>query len=186
MVHKMTPARRSHQWLKGFLVLVLGLIMNGCATHVISQKLRQEAAPNLPFPVALKAPQRYTGHTVIWGGIIISTLNIPKYTMIKVLQTPLGYGEEPQSDTTSQGRFIAKVPGYLDDEVYRAGRKITVAGKIVGEKVEPLGQIHYTYPIVLVEEINLWKPPRPYYWRYYGPDYWWGFPGPFYWGWYGP
>lgn len=179
-------AAATRRWLKVFSVVLLGVTVSGCA-HVISAKLRQQAQPKIPFVVALKAPQRYVGRTVIWGGIIIDTLNTPRYTMIKVLQTPLGYGEEPNKAITSQGRFIARVPGYLDDQVYQRGRKITVAGKIIGDKVEPLGQIHYTYPLVLVAQIHLWQPPSRYYWPYYGPGYfWWGYPGPFYGGgWYG-
>lgn len=165
-------------------VLVLPLFINGCATYVTSAKLRQQAVPNLPFSVVLKNPDRYVGRTVIWGGIIIETINEPNSTMIKILQTPLGYGEEPESDTASEGRFIAKVPGYLDNQVYRPGKKVTVAGKIIGKQVQPLGQTTYAYPLVSVEEINLWQTPSRYWWPYY----YWNYPVPFYWGWgwYGP
>jgi starvation-inducible outer membrane lipoprotein len=59
-----------------------------------------------------------------------------------------------------------------------------------------LGNIHYTYPVVRIKEIHLWKrekiyayPPPDYYWwnwGWYGPyGPWWGPFGPYSWP-YGP
>jgi len=93
------------------------------------------------------------------------------------LETPLGCGERPKGRRYSQGRFIAKTPRYLDSEVYKPGRRGTVAGEIIGREIKPLGNTEYTYPMVMVKEVHLWRKyrvyanPYPYYW--YGPGSWW-------------
>jgi outer membrane lipoprotein len=114
---------------------------------------------------------------VIWGGSIIQTLNTKEGTEVLVLETPLGYEERPEARKYSQGRFMAKTPKYLDPEVYRPGRRVTVAGEIIGKEARPLGNTEYIYPVVMIKEIRLWERYRayayPYYW--YGPG-WWGWP----------
>ncbi len=55
-----------------------------------------------------------------------------------------------------------------------------MAGELQGEKVEPLGEMNYRYPLVTSEQIYLWPDyyPYAYYsdypWWYYDP--WWEYP----------
>ena len=160
----------------GFFVLLF-LLTFGCA-YPISENLRQEAQKNLSFSMVLQDPMAYKGAIVIWGGKIIKTLNRKHGTEILVLQTPLNWRERPEEEESSGGRFIAKSPGYLDAAVYRAGRKITVAGEVAGEETLPVGEIKYTYPVVMIREIHLWPKEKAYF--YPPPDYYWG------WGFYPP
>ena len=46
----------------------------------------------------------------------------------------------------------------------KKGKEITLAGEIVGKETKPLGKTEYTYPVVLVKQLHLWK--RPYYGRH--------------------
>lgn len=169
-----------------FLVLVLSI--SGCA-YPISQQLREEAAKNVTFPMVLNNPSAYVGDIVIWGGTIIRTLNLKAGTEIFVLDTPLNQRGAPQQDIHSRGRFIAKTSGFLDPEVYKRGNQVTLAGEISGEKILPLGQTRYTYPVLMIKELHLWQKERYYpdyyndygyhpYWRgpYYAPGFW-GFYG---------
>jgi len=96
-----------------------------------------------------------------------------------VLQSPLDRIEEPMDAEHSQGRFIVKIDSYLDPEIYRKGRKVSVAGKIVGKEIHPIGEISYTYPLIVADEIYLWKEKRPYPWEYYPHPFYWD-----YWDWY--
>ena len=167
----------------GFFVLLF-LITSGCA-YPISENLRQEAQKDLSFSMVFEDPMAYRGTIVIWGGKVIKTLNRKQGTEILVLQIPLNWRERPEEDDSSRGRFIAKSSGYLDAAVYTAGRKITVAGEVVGKETWPVGEIEYTYPVVTIKEIHLW--PReeaniyvpPYYyedWAPFSPPYpygWW-------------
>jgi outer membrane lipoprotein len=157
--------------LLGFLLLLI----SGCA-YPISKEVRQEARESPSFITVLRNPTAYAGSIVVWGGSIIQTLNTKEGTDILVLETPLGHDERPMAKRYSQGRFIAKTPKYLDPEIYKPGRRITVGGEIIGKEIRPLGNTEYIYPVVMIKQIHLWRRhrvyvyPYPYYW--YGPGWW--------------
>jgi outer membrane lipoprotein len=125
-----------------FVGMVTMLLLAGCA-HVISKGV-------------LKNPDAYKGKTVLFGGDIIETQNLPEKTLVVVLQRPLGRRGQPATGDVSEGRFIVQAPGFLDAAIYSPGRKITVAGTVVGKEVRPLGEIQYTYPIIERRELYLW------------------------------
>jgi len=68
----------------------------------------------------------------------------------------------------------------LDPEIYKRGNQVTLAGVVSGEKILPLGEGSYNYPVIMIKELHLYEkqPYYPYPYGYY--DYW---NGPF---WYGP
>src|SRR5262245_357636 len=77
-------ANRGHLWL---LIGCLALVGVGC-THVISDTLRQQAQPPVPFAELRVNPEAFRGRTVIAGGEIIETVNLRDSTRIEVLQRP--------------------------------------------------------------------------------------------------
>jgi outer membrane lipoprotein len=131
------------------------LLLAGCA-HVISKELLQEVDTSVSFAQLSKEPEAYTGKTVLVGGDIIETQNLPEKTLIVVLQHPLGHRGEPIAGDVSEGRFIILTRGFLDPAIYSPGRKLTVAGTVAGKEVRPLGEIEYTYPIIEKRELYLW------------------------------
>lgn len=174
----MERTKRLHQ----FLIFPLILLISGCA-HVISKDLRVKADPSLTFGQILQNANAYRGKTVLWGGEIIQTINQKDgTTLIEVFQRPLGWRGEPKETVASEGRFLILIEKYLDPYLFRKGRKITVAGEIQGEKIKPIGEMDYRYPLVLSKQIYLWEEydyyPVPYYHPYYY-DPWWDYP--FYW-----
>jgi outer membrane lipoprotein len=118
----------------------------GCG-HVIDKHLRKVADKELTLPQVVPNPQQYHGALVIWGGYVLETQNDASGSALIVLETPLGGGEEPKAREKSRGRFIARTPDLLDPALFEAGRRVTVAGRIVGAEVRPLGQTQYTYPV---------------------------------------
>ena len=95
-----------------------------------------------------------------------------------VLQIPLDAYGSPGEEERSAGRFIARAPGYADKEIYEKGRLITIAAEIAGKQTQPLDEIQYTYPVVEVKEMHLWKPAAHYrepyvydHWYMHGYDY---------------
>ena len=155
----------------------------GCAP-VISKQLRGQVAKELTLSEVLKAPEAYKGKTVLWSGVIISSVNLKEGTMIEVLQKPADIQGKPKDVDESEGRFLALYTGYLDVAIYNGGRKVTVAGEVQGKKIQRLGEIDYTYPLISAKEIHLWpveKKDRVYYpcpsWHYprwyYPYPYWW-------------
>jgi outer membrane lipoprotein len=175
-------------WFQSFLLFFLMVLLSGCA-HVISSDLRDKADRTLTFKLVLQDPNASIDKYALWGGEIIQTINQKDGTsLIEVFQRPLGWRGEPKLTQSSDGRFLALAEKYLDPYLFRKGRKVTVAGKILGAKTRPLGEMDYRYPLLLGEQIYLWEeyyypayysyyPYAPYSPYYYDP--WWG---PTWWG----
>jgi outer membrane lipoprotein len=122
-----------------------------------------------------------SGAQVRWGGQIIETKPGPQETCFYVLQRPLDDQARPQtanSDSETQGRFVACRAGFYDPEVFTRGRDITVTGVIQGAMSEKIGEYNYAYPRVEANVVYLW-PKRVAV--NYGPGYYDPFWGP-YWG----
>ena len=167
------------------LLLSIFVFLPGCA-HVISKDVRAEVDPTLSFRQVLQDPNSFKGKTVLWGGEIIQTTNQKDgSTLIETLERPLGRQGEPDQTSPSEGRFLVLSEKYMDSYIYRRGKRITVAGEILGEKTKPLGEMDYHYPLISIKQIYLWPVydyvPSPYY-PYYYYDPWWR-PTPWYpWG----
>jgi outer membrane lipoprotein len=165
-----------------FLLLSFIILLSGCA-HVISKDLRTKSDLSLTLSQIRQNPNAFKGKLVVWGGEIIETVNQQDgTTQIEVFQRPLGWRGEPKETVASEGRFLILADKYLDPYILRRGKKITVAGEMIGEKIKPLGEMDYRYLIVSSKQIYLWPEYyyRPYPYTYYDP--WWGYP---YWGGFG-
>ncbi|MCJ7830052.1 MAG: Slp family lipoprotein, partial [Desulfobacterales bacterium] len=74
----------------------------------------------------------------------------------------------------SEGRFQVVYSGFLDPEVYRKDRRVTVAGTLLGCEVQRTGDCPHPLLRVAGREIYLWpeyeyRAPSPY--PYYDPWY---------------
>jgi hypothetical protein len=118
---------------KWFLLLSL-ILLSGCA-HVISKDLRTKSDLSLTLSQVRQNPESFKGKWVVWGGEIIETVNQREgTTQIEVFQRPLGWRGEPKETTASEGRFLILADQYLDPYVFRRGKKITVAGEMIGRR----------------------------------------------------
>lgn len=165
---------------------MLALVMAGCS--VISKDIRLDADRDIALPMVQANPDAYKGKKVIWGGIIMSSKNLAKKTVIEVLQTPLDISDMATDKERSQGRFLVESPVYLDTYLYDAGKEITVAGIIKGIAVQKIGERDYAYPVLEPLEIRVFEPkseirhePLPW-WPYYpySPYYYPYYPYPYY------
>jgi outer membrane lipoprotein len=148
----------------------------------ISQDIRRQADASAPFSEIQKNPDKYRGEVIIWGGVIIETTNLKESTAIKVMQTTLDIQQRPTDLDRSEGRFIIRVDRFLDPDIFKKGRQVTVGGEIAGKETQPIGEIQYIYPVVQAKELKLWEQPVPYPPYYYDPWYW----GPYPWRPWGP
>ena len=171
---------------KKWIVVLALLFIMGCAP-AISQPLRDQVDKNLTFGDVFKDPEAHKGNVVIWAGVIIEAKNTKEGTQIEILQKPADFLGAPEEVDKSEGRFLALYPSYLDVAVYAKGRQVTVGGEVEGKRIMPLGEIQYTYPLVLAQEIYLWPDtskerlaPYPY------PGYPWWWYDPFWRPWYYP
>lgn len=165
-------------------LLVAAVLLGACASNVPAPI--REAPPAQPQPDEARAEvSRYDGSTVRWGGVIAAVSNRPEDTLIEVVARPLGSSGRPRETDATQGRFLARVPGFLDPAVYAPGREITVTGRVAGLEPRPVGEYPYPYVRVDVDSHHLWavrEPVRDPY--YYSP--WWYDPWYPYHPWYGP
>lgn len=154
------------------ILFALVVLTTGCA-HVISPEVRETAREDLTLAMVLQNPSAYLGETVVWGGIILNTLDQRDGTVITVLETPLNIRGQP-IEAQPRGRFIGKSSEYLDREIYQTGRNITLAGEIIGYEGKPPGEIS---PVVSIKESRSWKisgEKREYWSSYDRPrGYWW-------------
>lgn len=155
---------------------ILASILASCT--VISRQRMAEALSDVTFPQLRADTDRYRGQVVILGGHVIEVRNQTDQTVLVILQSPLGSGQEPLPSEHSQGRFILRNEGFLDPEVFSKGRTLTVAGRVIDSTEEAIGQERYRYPVLEALEIYLWRPEEdrypyyPYYRRpYYDPWY---------------
>jgi outer membrane lipoprotein len=163
------------------VIVIAAILFSGCA-HVISEDVLKEVNTDINFAELRKNPLAYQGEMVLLGGVIVKVMYKQDRTLLEIYQTEIDREERPVSLDVSGGRFLAKYNGFLDREIYRKGREVTVAGKVNGVKIVKLGEIDYHYPYILIKEIHLWKKEKaeiyePYPWYPMGP---WGMWGPWY------
>lgn len=141
--------------------------------------MREKARSGPSLRQVHEDPESFMGETVIWGGVIVETVRSQDGTVLLVAETPLDSYERPRDQEHSRGRFLARSK-YLDTEVYEKGRKITLAGEIIGKEVQLSGKSQYTYPLVSIKEIHLWSilehgGDRPIDWDSYPSEFYdWG------------
>ena len=142
--------------LTGYLALAVLLLSPACTPPVISPATLQQVDQTITIDQLWQRPGAFIRKNVLLGGEIIETRNAADMTSIMVLAFRLDYSKRPVTGTVSGGRFIVRQPTFLDPAIYRPGRKITVAGIVVGEKSLPLGEITYRYPVIENRELYLW------------------------------
>jgi outer membrane lipoprotein len=152
----------------------------GCIA-VLSTEVRQQADRTLAFGQVYAMPEASIGHTVILGGEIVRIWNIPGVTFLDVLQRPLDTEDRPLLTQPSEGRFIVRCDRYLDPLMYTAGRRVTVAGRVLGTHTDPVGERDTVSPLLACVEISLWPQATlsevyPSIWLWWEWDPWYGDP----------
>lgn len=98
------------------------------------------------------------GQTVLWGGVILNTINMQSMTRLEVLAYPLNSSQMPQRDRDPLGRFILDQQGFLDPATYAEGRLLTTMATVVGTDRGQVGSVEYVYPVIEAGDIYLWPP----------------------------
>ena len=93
---------------------------------------------------------------VLWGGLLINSINKDDATQLEILAYPLDSTQRPDTDLSPQGRFLAVKSGYLETVDYSEGRLVTVAGKLTETRSGQVGEAAYVYPVVEAESVHLW------------------------------
>jgi outer membrane lipoprotein len=140
------------------LTLTLLLLVTGCV-HNISKNSWARVDPTITFDMLMKNPAAYHGKFVVFGGIIAATQNIAEGTRIEIVQYDLDSRELPDKTTGSRGHFMAITPESISSTMCRSGRLITIVGEVESKEVIPLQGVDYSYPVINVKELHLFKLP---------------------------
>lgn len=155
-------------------------LLAGC-TSVVPEAIRQAPPGDARIAEVRRDPSPFFGATVRWGGQIVAVRNQRTETVVEVVGRRLDNEGRPRDEDASEGRFLARVQGFLDPSIYATGRDLTVRGKVERAVEESIGEYRYVFPQLAAEQIFLWPPrPAPLPPHYYDPGWW----NPWYpWGW---
>jgi len=157
------------------LLLIGFLGLAGCASNI---PVEIADAPEVTVSVAeaRAQPGRYVGTQVRWGGAIAAVTNLENETVVEVVARNLDSRGQPREEDYSPGRFMARIPEFIDPTVYATQREFTVFGTLVESREGKIGEFAYTYPVVQVANHILWEPrlePDPFYYDpFYYPYRW--------------
>jgi outer membrane lipoprotein len=133
------------------------LLLPACAPP-FPKALMARVDRSLPAADLMKDPDQYRGRMVMLGGVIVAIKNLQTGTQIEVVQKPLDSEGRPEQTDETAGRFLLQSPRFYDTAVFQRGRLITVVGEIAGQRVLPLGEIEYRYPLINASAVHLWSP----------------------------
>ncbi|MBD3666703.1 MAG: Slp family lipoprotein [Kangiella sp.] len=169
------------QYLKFLSVGAMAGLLAACAN--VPESIELDKANRVDFAQVAQSPATYAGEEVRWGGVIARVENLEKDTLIEVVNLPLDRQARPVKDSQTGGRFIARVPGFLDPMIYQKGKEITFVGMLGEPMPGKVGKHEINFPVVDTRSHYLWKerPRREYveaysmwdpYWFYHRPYHW--------------
>ena len=96
------------------------------------------------------------GQRILWGGVILNTINMESISRLEVLAYPLDSEQMPLRDRDPLGRFILEQQGFLEPATYAEGRMLTTTGTLIGTDRGQIGDVEYIYPVIEAGDIYLW------------------------------
>ncbi len=140
------------------ITLLLGIaVLIGCA-HVVSEESRNATDTSVNLPLLFKNPLDYKGAFVILGGNVVRAVNEQEGTYVEVVEKPLDKRGRPKNTDLSLGRFLIFYEGYLETTVFSKSTNVTVAGEVMGTRIDQLGEMDYPYLLIKSKEIHALKP----------------------------
>ena len=136
------------------LVLASFIVSTGCVAPPLNT---EEVSVQLTPEQVKDAPDSAKG-TVIWGGVIVSSVNLADRTQFEVLAYPLDSHQRPATSKKSLGRFLLQSPEYIETQNYAPGREVTAIGTLQGITKGEVGEASYDYPTVTLNDVHLWHP----------------------------
>lgn len=143
-------------FIRVVIIACLLISIAACAVPVITPGTMETVDRTITFSTLQQNLDAMVGSTVMLGGRIIETTPKEKETWIEVLENPLDRNGKPMSADLSSGRFLVRFQGFLEPTIYKKGRALTVAGRVDGKVIRPIGEINYTYPLLTSIEHHLW------------------------------
>lgn len=154
--------------MKKRMAAVLPVFVLGCATTMLPYQVTTDVDRSVTFDDIRKDPEALSGKKIVLGGEIIQARALKEGTEMEILQKPLDYYDVPLVTDESHGRFLVTFKEFLDPQVFKEGRRITIVGEVKGKKVLPLGGTEYAYPSIAGRYVQLWPQRQE---EYYYPQF---------------
>lgn len=142
------------------LLLILAQLL-GCAT-ALSRETMAQVSPNIQPEAVLANPQGFIGQTLLVAGPILRLENRENGTLLEILGYPTTSRGFPNTSEPALGRFLLRHPGYLDGMIFRLGRSVAAAGRVVGAQPATVGETVQREPLLQALELTL-LPEHPTY-----------------------
>lgn len=145
---------------KLLLHLIPPLIFLAGCVHVISDSSLGLVDRTITFNRLRENPQAFIGKYVLLGGVIAAVKKSGEGSHLEVIQYDPDSTEIPDVSKKSGGRFLAVTSAFLDPFIYKPGLKVSLVGKVTGQKTQLVDREMYSYPVIDIKEIYLQKEER--------------------------
>jgi outer membrane lipoprotein len=156
------------------------VILSSCAP-VLNKTYLNAGDREVSFNALRQNPGAHKGKLYVFGGVVVGSRLTEEGSQVEALDVPVDRYGHFREEGLSQGRFLALLPqdqGMLDPEVYKQGRRITIAAEFMDLRKSKVDEMEYSYPVFLIRQIYLWPRERAYYPAYYYDP--WFYPYPYY------
>jgi len=134
-------------------LLLATIFLSGCAAPVF-----RDANGVSPAPAELVArADAGAGTSVVWGGTLLAVRNLADATELHVQAYPLDRDQRPRATAAPTGRFIVRMPGFVEPLEYPPGISVTVRGTVHGVRRVPIDGRAFAYALVDDATVHRWR-----------------------------
>lgn len=133
------------------MLLLLFIALSGCQA-MLSEQVRSTADEETLFEEIFENPAEHKGKIVVLGGEVKRLRYQDRRTEVEFAEIPLYKGGHPALGFDSGQHFFVVFPERLDPYLFKMGKVMTIAGRVVGSK-QLEGQ---EYPLLSYEEAYVW------------------------------
>lgn len=144
--------------MKRYIALALICLAFASCSNALTDGLLSTFDPELTFSQIRNSPENHLDEQFMWGGFIVSGKHKDAGTFLEIVQNPIDVNGLIIDPDVSDGRFIAFFPDkFLDPSIYERGRLITTVGFLINTISGDIANKTYTFPVLEVTEVTLWK-----------------------------
>lgn len=141
--------------MKRIAAIFSALLLSACSSFPDALQVADDEQL-APYSAALEQPEAVVGQTARWGGVIAEVRNSDAGTVIEVVNFDLQRWGRPLTSDQSQGRFRAKINGFVDPMVWKQGSSVTFVGTIGEPETGAIDEYTYLFPVLNVSSKYLW------------------------------
>lgn len=155
--------------VRTYLLLAISVWTLSACIHPISKDSRSNLDPDITFAMVSDNPSAFINRNLVVGGVVLSHTAEDGGSTLELMEWKINRWGEPTYLDDSGRRFLVKATEPLDPKLYEPGMLVTLAGIVHGQEDRSLGEQDYSYPVLDLVEIHLWKSPFRYGIHHYDP-----------------